>query len=287
MEKGKNIVAVVITYNRFELLKEVIGCLLNQTVKPEKIIVVNNGSTDGTKEWLSSQQELIVVEQTNTGSSGGQYTGIKTAYEMGFEWIWTMDDDVVHEKDCLENLLKNITKNRVHAPLRHKESGEPYLNDVRHFNMTNPFKTMWQGVLTAEDIKSEYIEAEGITFEGPLFHRSLVDKIGFPDKNFFIFGDDTEYFIRAKKQNYNIFLVRDARSHRKLPTVDLIEKFTWKHYFIIRNIIAIDVMHGNFPVRLLRPLGYGIKWIFRSRNFNDLKVCFKALKDGYFYKQKN
>ena len=281
----RNIAAVVVTFNRLELLKEVVKGLREQTVSADKIIVVNNGSSDGTKEWLSEQNDLFVIEQANTGSSGGQYAGIKTAYEMGFDWIWTMDDDVVHEKNCLENLLENISENRIHAPLRYDVSGLPYYNDVKKFNLANPFRSLWQGVFKPEDITMQYIPAEGITFEGPLFHRSLIEQTGFPDKNFFIFADDTEFFIRAKKSKYNIFIVRDAKSNRKLPGVELTEKFSWKHYYIIRNIIAIDVMYGNLAVRILRPFGYFVKWILRCHGLKDIKVTIRAFRDGYFYKK--
>ncbi|MFH1051908.1 MAG: glycosyltransferase family 2 protein [bacterium] len=285
MQNSKNIASVVITYNRLGFLKEVIGCLREQTLRPAQIIIVNNGSTDGTKEWLASQSDLFVIEQENVGSSGGQFTGIKAAFDMGFEWIWTMDDDVLHEPNCLEKLFNNITINRIHAPLRYDIDGKPFLNDVKYFNLKNPFKSLWQGIFDEEVIKQDYISAQGITFEGPLFHRSLIEKIGLPDKNFFIYGDDTEYFIRAYKSGFSIFIIRDARSNRKLPFLESSEKFTWKHYYVIRNIIAIDVMHGNFAVRTLRPLGYFLKWIFRSRSYEDLIVSIKALKDGYFYKR--
>jgi GT2 family glycosyltransferase len=281
-----NICAVVVTYNRIELLKELINSLRSQTIKLEKIIIVNNGSLDYTGNWLAQQKDLYVIEQENTGSSGGQYTGIKSAYELNMEWIWVMDDDVIPELNCLEKLIQKISYNRIHAPLRYSNENIPYLNDVKYFNLTNPFKSLWQGILTNKDIVEEYISAEGITFEGPIFHRSLIEKIGLPEKNFFIYGDDTEFFIRAKKSGFDIYIVRDAKSHRKLPVSDLREKFDWKHYYIIRNIIAIDVIHGNLAVRLFRPIGYFIKWLFRCHNTDNLKITFKAFIDGYFYKSK-
>lgn len=280
----KNICAVVVTYNRIELLKELINSLKNQTVKLEKIIIVNNASSDGTADWLSEQNDLDIIEQENTGSSGGQYTGIKRAFDLKMDWIWVMDDDVIPEPNCLEKLIQNLTIKRIHAPLRYSNENIPYLNDVKHFNLTNPFKSLWQGVLKNQDIATEYISAEGITFEGPIFHRSLIEKIGLPEKNFFIYGDDTDFFIRAKKFGYEIFIVKEAKSKRMLPVIDLHKKFDWKHYYIIRNIIAIDVMHGNLTVRILRPIGYFVKWLMRCQNIDNFKLAFKAFIDGYFYK---
>ena len=77
-----NIIAVVVTYNRMELLKRNIRCL--QQNKPiSSIVIVNNGSTDGTTEWLAAQEGLTIINQTNVGGAGGFYTGIQyftTAY---------------------------------------------------------------------------------------------------------------------------------------------------------------------------------------------------------------
>ena len=99
-----NIIAVVVTYNRMELLKRNIRCL--QQNKPiSSIVIVNNGSTDGTTEWLAAQEGLTVINQTNVGGAGGFYTGIQYAYQAGADWIWCMDDDVFPRADCLEQLL--------------------------------------------------------------------------------------------------------------------------------------------------------------------------------------
>ena len=99
-----NIIAVVVTYNRRELLKRNIACLrLNTPVS--SIVVVNNGSTDGTGAWLDEQEDLAVIHQENVGGSGGFYRGIQYAYQAGADWIWCMDDDVFPRPDCMELLL--------------------------------------------------------------------------------------------------------------------------------------------------------------------------------------
>ena len=109
-----SVATIVITFNRLELLKKTINGLRNQSYPIDEIIVVNNGSTDGTLKWLTDQDDLFVVTQENTGSSGGQYTGFKTAHHRGHEWIWAMDDDVVPRVDCLEILMKNKNGEKEH-----------------------------------------------------------------------------------------------------------------------------------------------------------------------------
>ena len=62
MEK---VIAVVVTYNRQALLSECIAALRNQTHKPDAILVVNNGSTDNTEQWLNQQTDIIAINQKN------------------------------------------------------------------------------------------------------------------------------------------------------------------------------------------------------------------------------
>ncbi len=96
-----SIAAVVVTYNRLALLQECVAALRAQTRPLNEIIVVNNGSSDGSTEWLASQPDLTVVNQANSGSAGGQYTGIKMAFAKGHEWLWCMDDDTIPTSSAL------------------------------------------------------------------------------------------------------------------------------------------------------------------------------------------
>ena len=126
-----NIYAVTVTFNRKELLKRTIDCLRKN--KPiSKIVVVNNGSTDGTGEWLAKQDDLIVITQENVGGSGGFYTGIEYAYKAGADWIWCMDDDVFPRENCLEKLLEEAGDPSIGilAPRRLME-GEIFCHDFK------------------------------------------------------------------------------------------------------------------------------------------------------------
>ena len=118
MENCKQTVAaVVVTYNRIKLLKECIQSIRTQTRMPEEVIVVNNNSTDGTLEWLNEQKDLTVITQQNLGGAGGFHTGIKTAYEKGYDWVWCMDDDGLPEINALKNLLDNNHTSQIRGPI--------------------------------------------------------------------------------------------------------------------------------------------------------------------------
>lgn len=282
------IIAVVVTYNRLELLKQVISSLRNQSYRIEKIIVVNNSSNDGTLEWLNQNNErLHIITQENVGSSGGQYTGFKAALEYDCDAIWVMDDDVVADGNCLENMVKHYKNNSVLLPLRYDNSGFPYINDTLELNMTNPFKSIWKRIISESDLKLEKIKVAGPTFEGPLFPKQIMQKAGLPEKKFFIYGDDTEYFLRILKQNINSYIVPNAKMRRMIDPPKNMYEFNWKTYYFIRNIIAIDILHAQTFVRLMRPLGYLLSWLTKCKNISDIKTTFSAFWDGYFYKSDN
>lgn len=290
------ITAVVVTYNRKELLIRCIEHLRKQAVKLDSIIVVNNGSTDGTAEWLDCQTDLKVIHQENVGGSGGFYRGIQQAYDDGYDWIWCMDDDVYPEPDSLEQLLKqNDEKTVILCPLR-KQEGTIFLTEIKKFNLTNPFKSLHIDSVTLDDVKnSEAVSIEGITFEGPLIKREVVKKIGLPNKELFLLYDDSDYGYRAILAGYQIKLVTQATLNKELffandDRVTQVQKGKWKLYYHIRNTVYFNRQYGkNWWVRWLRSLGVMLQYqgyVVKNLMFNkkyvpsDLKVFYKAYKDG-------
>lgn len=289
-----NIIAVVVTFNRLELLKKNIECLRKN--KPvSSILIVNNGSTDGTKEWLDTQKELIVIHQNNVGGSGGFYVGIEYAYQAGADWIWCMDDDVFPCTTCLEELLKEVNDANIGilAPRRLMD-GEIFCHDFQEYNLTNPFASMYAKRLNNQQVNTP-TEIKGTAFEGPFIRREVVEKIGLPNKDLFIFCDDTDYCLRAVLAGFRIvyvpnalmdkqkFFSNDSWSERSI-------KKKWKRYYQIRNSAYLNHHYGqNWGVKYLRGFinvfGY-IATVFITAPFSkawqwkEIPRLWKAYQDG-------
>lgn len=278
--------ASVVTYNRLEFLQDLVEALRNQTRKPDYIIVVDNSSTDGTKEWLAEQEDLIVVFQDNVGSTGGQFRAIHTALNTDADYFWVMDDDVLPDENCIKNLIPELNENRVIAPLRWNKEGTIFFNEPISFNLTNPFSSIRNSLISQEylDKFDNFIPVDGITFEGPIFHRNLIEKIGMPEYDFFIYADDSEFMMRAKKANLELGLIKNARLNRRLPVLEETSKFTWKHYYIVRNVIILDFLHGSFFAKNIRPYIYYYIWLNRAKNIDEKNTVRKAFKDAFSYK---
>ncbi len=276
---AETIAAMVVTYNRLELLQETINGLLAQTRLPDAIIVINNSSTDGTLAWLERQQGITTITQPNCGGAGGFSTAMEHAFRHGYDWIWCMDDDVVPMPDCLEELLTFQDSCLIRAPFRFEAGSDALPQDTLEFNFSNPLKSLWKRMFIANDLTGESIVAEGLTFEGPMIHRSVIEHIGLPDARFFIFADDSDFFIRAYRAGYASRIIFRARMERKIPYVSRTSP-PWKIYYELRNIILLDMRYGNLAVKLIRPLYYFLKILIRSGDNATRKSILKGFLHG-------
>lgn len=289
-----NIIAVVVTYNRKELLKKNISCL-KQNKPLSSVVVVNNGSTDGTSEWLDAQKELTVIHQPNVGGAGGFYSGIQHACQAGADWIWCMDDDVFPRADCLEHLLQEAGRQEVGilAPRRLQE-GKIFTHDFQEYNLTNPFASMYSRKLSKQTVTSP-VEIKGTAFEGPFIRREVVETIGLPNKDLFIFCDDTDYCLRTVRAGYKIVYVPTALMDKEKffshdSWSERSKKKKWKRFYQIRNSAYLNHHYGqNWGVRYLRSFigvaGYLMTAVATcpftdAYQWSDLPRLWKAYCDG-------
>lgn len=288
-------VAVVVTYNRLELLKRNIGCLRKN--KPvAAIVVVNNGSSDGTDRWLDAQADLTVIHQANVGGSGGFYTGIQHAARLKPEWIWCMDDDVFPHSDCLERML-SVAEGRseigILAPRRLQE-GRIFTSDFQGYNLVNPFASMYRKKLAGRQIDVP-TEIKGTAFEGLCIRCEAVERIGLPNKELFIFCDDTDYCLRAVVAGYKILYIPDALmdKHRFFSDDTWSQrnkKKKWKRFYQIRNSAYLNHHYGrNWGVKYLRSfinlIGYVVTAVAASPfsdayQWSDVAKFWRAYRDG-------
>ena len=101
--------AIIPTFNRIDLLKRAIDSVLNQSIKPYDIIVVDDGSTDGTSDMIQQKYKSIkLIQQKNSGVSVARNNGIKNAQG---DWIALLDSDDEWKKNKLEEQVNKLTDN--------------------------------------------------------------------------------------------------------------------------------------------------------------------------------
>ena len=195
--------AVIVTYNRLEMLKQCLASLEAQT-SPCDIIVVDNASTDGTSEYLSEKKNLRFFKlNANSGGAGGFNKGLREAAACGYEYIWLMDDDVMPYPDALEKLLEADVK----------LSGQyGWLSSVPLWTNGTGCKMNRQKVDGAyydgiSLLQYGLLRSNYATFVGLFLKREVVLKAGLPIKEFFIWGDDVEFTRRiAVRMKYPCYI---------------------------------------------------------------------------------
>lgn len=237
---------VVVTFNRCGLLKGCIEALRNQDRAPDRIYVVNNGSTDDTAAWLDAQQGLAVFHQGNLGGAGGFSRGVKEAYADGCDWIWIMDDDCYAQPNCISEMLEALATKpaiKAAAPLVLDRDGvidtrhRGYINLEQYAKITRPI---------AADISTN-TEVDFASFVGLMIHREVVEAVGYPSQEFFISCDDLEYCIRINRFTKVLLCAQAAVLHLENASKEQagakanripLDKL-WIRYYGERNVVYL------------------------------------------------
>jgi len=245
MEK---IIAVVVSYNRQQLLSNCISALRNQTRKLDAILVVNNGSTDNTESWLNDQNDIITITQNNSGSAGGFNTGIKWAYENGYSWVWCMDDDGYSKENALEKLLfeDDGTLRLMNCAVLDKDNKSTFVWNTKNYS-------------NHKDVKVDIIHGIGHPFNGTLLNRKIIERVGLPKAELFLWGDETEYYYRIINRN-KIPVCTVTQSIHYHPSTRFSIKQDWDHatawkmYYYVRN--RYPVLQGKFNNKWISFFSY-------------------------------
>ena len=260
MTGAETVAVVVVTYNRADLLRGMLEGLARLERLPDAVIVVDNASTDHTADVLaaSTLPGLEVVRTAeNTGGAGGFHLGVKSAHERGFDRIWLMDDDVVPTPDCLSVLMSH--DEACLAAVREDARGNLVEKAATRFDLRNPLAIRPKTAMVETDYATreampELVEIENVAFEGFLVRRDVVDAIGLPDPSFFIFYDDADFAIRARRAGFRVWAVRDAVLVRQLDFDQQHDLAGWKGYYMYRNLFAVHRRHGQNALVRHKPL---------------------------------
>jgi rhamnopyranosyl-N-acetylglucosaminyl-diphospho-decaprenol beta-1,3/1,4-galactofuranosyltransferase len=255
----ETVAVVVVTFNRADLLRGMLAGLAEQTRPPDAVVVVDNASSDHTREVLAERPDLPLhpVHLTeNTGGAGGFHAGLRAAHALGHDRFWLMDDDVVPAPDCLAVLMDQDADCLI--AVREDREGHLVEKAAVRFDLTNPLAirpktasvdTTWPDRASMPALAP----VENVAFEGFLVRRAVVDRIGFPDPSFFIFYDDCDYALRAREAGHTIWAVRDAVLVRQLAFDQQHDLAGWKGYYMYRNLFTVHFRHGRNPVVRAKP----------------------------------
>ncbi|QWK12256.1 MAG: glycosyltransferase [Aquificota bacterium] len=326
-----SVFVVTVTYgNRFHLLKQVIDSALLEGVS--KIIVVDNNSAPESRERLKAYEEELGNEKIkvlyldeNYGSAGGYKIGLEEAYkDPNCEFIWLLDDDNYPMNGSLKNLLdfwhslKIENKEEKIALLSYRFKKEqlareamirnkPELilglkNSFLGFHIKELHRKIYRYLRRRFKLKGNIVEKEsdkkfGIVpvapYGGLFIHKNILNKIGYPNEDFYLYADDHEWSYRITRTGGKIYLILDSKiddlelswhvsKSAKETAFSIISKGNhYRVYYSVRNRVFFEINNlvDNKMIYWINIFVYLLLISFSSTK--NIKLLIKAVKDGY------
>lgn len=290
------IVAVVVTFNRRAQIETTVARLCETPASIlGRIVVIDNGSTDGTREWLAAHPEprLDVLQmETNVGGAGGFEAGMRIATERyDPDWIVVMDDDARPEPRALETFLEAAP-----APDRCAAAAIFYPNgEICEMNRpsVNPFWHPWvflRSLFRGRDgyhIPYEAYLADAprpidlASFVGFFVPRAVIADVGYPDAGLFLYGDDVLYTLGLRRRGHAIDFRPDVRFEHDCSTFqdDRARRFRplWKVYYAYRNSMMMYRAASGPAFHFLVPI-LRVKWHLAARRYEGDRDAYLDLK---------
>lgn len=288
----KRIAALVVTYNRKDSLEACVGHLLAQEGAKCDVVIIDNGSTDGTQLLASkyADQPRVVFLETgeNLGGAGGFCLGMEACVSLGYDWVWAMDDDAYADSDALAKLIE---ADRLLEGNWGFLSSHAYWRDGSPCTMNRQY-TSFRGKVDSKS--GEALPVIMATFVGFLVSVQTIRRFGLPIAEFFIWADDLEYSRRISRELpcYAIpgsRILHGIHSNEKVGIENDSEDRLWRYRLLYRNELYVMRREGLQGIAYeLTRVGLHTARVFQSSSdietrLNRVGIIWKSFFAGMHF----
>ncbi|QBF34243.1 glycosyltransferase [Thalassococcus sp. S3] len=296
--------ALVVTHNRLDKLRETVARLLAEPL--DHLLVVDNLSTDGTRDWLAGQTDPrldVLLLEDNLGGAGGFELGLR-AIQDRFDPDWTvlMDDDARPEPGTFAAFRAEdwsgwtaVAGAAFYPDGRICETNRPWINPFWHARAF--LRTLIGGGRMGFHLPDSAYDTEtprkidGASFVGLFLSRAAIDMAGYPDGRLFIYADDSIYTLELSRAGGRIAFVPGLRFEHDCSTLapegPKIYRPLWKIYYIYRNgLILYHRAAGPVWFWCALPVVL-LKWTLAGRPYGEdrpqyYRYLMSAIRDALF-----
>ncbi|EHN58730.1 Putative glycosyltransferase [Oenococcus kitaharae DSM 17330] len=281
-----------------DLLKQSIAALQNQhSASLKHIIIVNGASTDGTKDWVLAEAKkdtkiFFVDLPKNVGGAGGFNQGVRAFIQQtNDDFVWLMDDDSLVTDDALDRLLEVWKLD----PTAGMAASHDIWKDGTWANM-NMAAPLFSDKIKVYYGDAPFVRIKHSTFVSTIISRMAVLKVGLPQKEYFIWGDDIEYTQRVTHFFPGFFvrnsIVVHASGKNPLPgdiSGEKVRARLPRYLNEFRNRLCTSKRRHSLP-KYIKTLGHnaydfvkvlltpGVKF-----RFAKLGIIIKGTWNGFFF----
>jgi GT2 family glycosyltransferase len=250
--KEKLVFVLILTYNGKHLLKECIESYLNNTYTNFKVIVIDNASTDETKEYVEKEWSDVEVLRTDTDLkySGGFNLGLRYAFEKHeADYVLITNNDVKADNNIIKACVNKAEKDKMTGFVIGKVYYYDQPDTIQTCGRTFDEKNLrGKTIGLNEKDAGQYDKEALVPWCDDIFwlvNKDLYDVIGGYDTEFAFQGEDFDWQFRAKKKGFKIYYTPEAKLwHKESMTIGKIS--ATKAYYDFRNPLIVHMKHRAY-----------------------------------------
>ncbi|MDD5617690.1 MAG: glycosyltransferase family 2 protein [Candidatus Omnitrophica bacterium] len=218
MQAKARVGIVIINYNGFSFIKECLGSLAKVDYPQAQIVIVDNGSRDGSIEWVIQDfpKTQVIKLQRNLGFSAANNIGIRWCIENNCEYVLLLNNDTVVEPNFLSQIMDYVEYRSIIVPKIYCYDNKALINsNVGGFDF-------WRGVTTPwfyrkkDSKRSRQMQLVGMASAcAVLIPRNAFTEVGFLDEKYFLYWEDTDFIVRVLAKGYVVKFVPHAVVYHK------------------------------------------------------------------------
>lgn len=286
---------ILVNWNGKKDTAECLKSLKRIAYPNHEIIVVDNGSTDNSQEYLKTHfpQVVLIENKENLGFAGGCNLGIKFALEQGTDYVLLLNNDTIAKEDFLLKLIQGVKDENADIA-----TGKIYYYDTPHtiwgaggwINLKRGMGCFYG--INQED-RGQFDELREISFISGcmmLIKKDVFEKIGYLDEKYFMYCEDVDFCLRALKKKLKLVYIPYSIILHKKTVATKIDQSPSRLYYFTRNSIFIVRKYSDLKQRIffyflyLATLFFQIIFLFKDNHFTLISSFLIGVIDALLNK---
>jgi len=279
--KHPKVFIIILNWNGLRDTLECLKSVFKLDYENFEVVVVDNGSVDNSVKIIEIDYPKVklIRNEENLGFAGGNNVGIKHALDQGAEYVWLLNNDTIVEADALTNMLKETERDPKIGIAGSKIYYYSSSNKIWFAGATIDWS---RGIsdhigMDETDIgQYDYVkEMARVTGCSMLVKKDVCDRVGIFDEDFFLYVEEVDWCVRARKAGFKCIFVPSSVVHHK-ASASVLKIGIWNKvfsYYNTRNFLYMIKKSFNFPDREI------ILFMVILRKLKNEKAnCLKMLK---------
>jgi len=248
---------VILNWNRLDLTKKCLASLSKQTYKDFGVIVIDNGSSDGSTAWLAGQDIFLIPNPKNLGFAKAINQGISKALEDGCKYVVSLNNDAAPAKDWLKILVEYMD---AHPKAGFAQGASMQANEMDKFDSTGiylergfiPNQRASNSLDPRLDITAIGPNAAGAIYRAAMLKNVQIKPAEYFDSRFFAYVEDVDFDLRCTLRGYEFAFLPGAKMYH-IGSATGSKVARRKMYWGARNMVWL--VFKNAPANVLRRTG--------------------------------